>query len=62
VGVIEREGFDTEPVIGSQTAEDADVRLIPISLKLAGFLEMAKTDAAGKDSARPSASLQPPLP
>jgi integrase len=37
--------------VRAETAKDGDVRLILISSKLAGFLEMAKTDPAGKDYA-----------
>ena len=33
--------------VRGETAKDGDVRLLPISSKLAGFLEMARTDSAG---------------
>ena len=35
--------------VRGETAKDADVRLIPVSIRLAGFLEMAETDPSGQE-------------
>jgi integrase len=37
--------------VRGETAKDRDVRLVPVSTRLAGFLEMAKTGPEGKEYA-----------
>jgi hypothetical protein len=37
--------------VRAENTKDDETRLIPISARLAGYLEMAKTDPAGRDYA-----------